>query len=320
MYTYPTLSPTPTGTPAEVHAFLKSPTLVARRLRTLLDQKFISDFLLRQRLLAEGGAIMYETGETIYAADAPEAVNPGAEYPLTVMTAGELAAAKVVKWGLDTEIYDETIKRLRMATVERTLLKLANSVVRHVDTVALAAIASKVTRTFDATGGGNPGAWTSAEAIIGGVLQAKAVTEELLEGFDLGVVVLKPTQFAKVQTQLLTSGLLPQESGNQILSGTGAFGYLGLTWTTSTFVPVADPMLIDAEQLGGMADEDIQSPGYTKIGNTAGNGGGLVGLETKVNRLNGSDDRDGYRPRARRVTTPVVLEPSAGVRITNTGL
>lgn len=315
MYTYPTVSPTPTGTVAEVHAFLKSPTLVARRLRTLLDQKFISDFLLRQRLVAIGGAIMYETGESIYASDAPEAVNPGAEYPLTVMTAGELAAAKVVKWGLDTEIYDETIARLRMATVERALLKLANSVVRHVDSVALAAIASKVTRTYNATGAGNAGVWTTAAGIIGGVLQAKAVTEELLEGFDLGVVVLKPTQFAKVQTQLLLSGLLPREQGNQILSGTGAFNYMNLTWTTSTFVPVTDPMLIDADQLGGMADEDLQSPGYAKL-----QGDGIVGLETKVNRLTGSDDRDGYRPRARRVTTPVVLEPGAGVRITNTGI
>ena len=65
--------------------------------------------------------------------------------------------------------------------------------------------------------------------------------------------------------------------------------------------------MADTEQLGGMADEDLQSPGYSKVDG--------VGVEVKVSRLNGADDRDGYRARARRVTVPVILESAAAGKI-----
>lgn len=308
MYTYPAPPATVTqdGTAIEVHQFLKSPTLIARRLRTLLEQRFIADFLLSGRFTAVGGAILYETGETIFSVDDPEAVAPGAEYPMTVLTAGELAAAKTVKWGRDTEVTDEAIARLRMNPVERALQKLVNGTVRHVDSVALGVIASKITQTRAAGA-----VWTTSGAqIIEDVLSAKAQVEEanVGEGYDLDVVVLKPLQYAKVMAEFIASGLMPREGDNPLT--TGAFpNLLGLTWTTSPHVPVTDPLLVDSDQLGGMADEEIGGPGYTRA-----NG---VGAEVKSIRV---DENDKYRLRARRVTVPVVLEPNAGIRITGTGV
>src|SRR5213078_353821 len=89
---------------------------------------------------------------------------------------------------------------------------------------------------------------------------------------------------------------------------TGDFpSYAGLLWLATNHGITNVGLVVDSEQLGGMADEDLQSPGYSRIDGIA--------VEVKTNRLTGSDDPDGYRIRARRVTVPVVLEPTAGRKI-----
>ncbi|TKV62290.1 hypothetical protein FDO65_10080 [Nakamurella flava] len=124
--------------------------------------------------------------------------------------------------------------------------------------------------------------------------------------------MLTPVQYAKVVAALIKDGLLPREAANPVLSSGVIPDVLGLSWTRSAHSPTVNPLLVDREQLGGMADEDLQSPGYTSAGPT--------GIEAKVSRLQGSDDRDGYRIRVRRVTVPVVVEPNAGIQITGTGV
>ena len=310
-FTYPPSAPVVGAdmTTVEIHHLLKSPEILRRRLLDILTRKYIADYLLAGRFQAVGGAILYETGEEIVPADSAEAVAPGGEYPRTVLTSGELAAAKTVKWGLDTPVTDEAISRLGFSPVEKALRKLANGNIRDVDSVALAVIASKVTQTISVGAGGvNTGAWSTDAAIVEGVLAVKAKAEEDNDGmeFDYNTVVLKPSQFAKVAGKLWTGGLLPRETQNAVLSGV-IQDYMGLTWVTSKHVPTADPMLVDREQLGGMADESIDSPGYS----------GLDGVQVKSMR---KDDVDGYDLRARRVTVPVVLEPLAGIVIDDTGL
>jgi hypothetical protein len=146
-YTYPLARPSGTLTAAQLHLLLSKPNLIAKRVAQLVDQKFLADFLLQARFEARGGGIFYETGEEIFAADSPQAVEPGGEYPLTVLTAGDIAAAKTVKWGNDTLITDEKIAREGQSIVDRALRRLANNVIRYVDGVAWGVIASKVTDT-----------------------------------------------------------------------------------------------------------------------------------------------------------------------------
>ena len=59
-YTYPfVIGAGKDITAADVHAFLKSPTQVARRLADLAAQRFVADFLLKGRYSAEGGAVTW---------------------------------------------------------------------------------------------------------------------------------------------------------------------------------------------------------------------------------------------------------------------
>ena len=309
-YTYP--APAQTGsnlTVQEIHHLLKTPETLARRVRTLSEQRFIADFLLKGRFTATGGGIYYETGEPVFTDDAAEEVTPGAGYPLTKARSGELAAARVSKWGRDVPVTDEAIARMKMNPVDKALTKLVNMNVKTVDSAALGVIASKVTATYNVTAGTNPGVWTTADALVNSVLRGQAQIKALDEGYTPDAIVLNDLQWAKAMGLLWSAGVLPRENGNPLLTGVWP-EVLGLTWTSTSHSPVTNPFLVDTELLGGMADEDIASPGYTRAA-------GGAAVEVKSIR---DDDNDRYKVRARRVTVPVVLEPLAGVQFTNTGL
>lgn len=301
-YTYPVTRPEGIVPAQQVHLLLSKPNLVAKRLGELMDNKFVADFLLQGRYEARGGSILYESGEDIFAPDSPEAVEPGSEYPKTVLTRGEVIAARTVKWGIETEITDEAIARHGINPVDRALARLSNTVVRHVDSVAWQVIADRVTSTETATG-----TWTNVQNIVTSLLKARAHKEDLELGINLDTVVLSPMAYAEVMGLFLNAGVLPREDNNPMLSGELPPNLLGWTWVASKHAVGEDPWVIDRAQLCGMADEQLNSPGYTSTGS--------FGVEMQIER---DGKRDAYLPRARRVTVPVVTEPLAGATITGT--
>ena len=300
-YTYPAPPASTAGDVTTIHRFMASPPLIARRLRTLLDQRYIADALLTGRFTAQGGAISYESGEPIGSGEDPKPIAPGGEYPLVSLGNGVLSTAKTTKWGQDALVTDEAIARQLMNPVERAFTKLTNQSVKRVDTAALSVIASAVT---DTTPIGAALASASAEQILTAFLTAKAQVVALNEGYDPDVVVLDDVSHATVLAKFIAAGYLPREAQNAVLQG--EFPRLnGLTWLATPNVPIAnDGLVVDTTQLGGMADENLGGPGYTKSEG--------VGVETKAIR---EDAEDRYRVRARRVTVPVVLEAKAGRRV-----
>lgn len=302
-YTYPAAPASVSGDIQSIHRLMQSPPLVARRLRGLVEQRYIADALLKGRFEATGGGIFYESGEPIGSGENPRAVSAGGEYPLVSLGGGALSGAKTTKWGQDTEIYDEAIARLKRNPVDRGLTKLANQNVSYVDGVTMSAVTSAVTVT---TNLGAALASATAEQILTAFLKEKARIVALDEGYMPDTVVLDDISHAIVTAKFVAAGYFPRESSNPV--NTGDFpNYMGLTWLATNHGVTNVGLVADTEQLGGMADEDLQSPGYSKVDG--------VGVEVKVSRLNGSDDRDGYRARARRVTVPVILEPAAAGKI-----
>lgn len=303
-YTYPAPAPSITADVVAIHRLLKNPTLIARRLRTLLEQRYVSDALLKGRFTAQGGAIMYESGESIFSGENPRAVAPGAEYPLVSLSAGPASVAKTTKWGQDTEIYDEAIARLNRNPVDRGLTKLANQNVKYVDSITMSAVSSAVTATANL---GAALASATAEQILTAFLTARANIIALNEGYDPDTVVMDDISHAIVMAKFIAAGYLPREDRNNALM-TGDFPeFEGLVWLATPNGIANTALIADTDQLGGMADEDLMSPGYSKVDG--------VGVEVKTSRLEGGDDRDGYRLRARRVTVPVILEPAAARKI-----
>lgn len=174
--------------------------------------------------------------------------------------------------------------------------------VKQVDSVALAVIASQVT-----TGAAAAAAWATAtaEQILTDVALAQANVAALNDGFTPDIVVTDDITHARVMAKFAAAGYMTRDADdNPIL--TGSFPViLGMRWLATPNLPTTGTVLVvDSSQLGGMADENLGGPGYV---------GAVAGVETKSIRL---EENDGYRLRARRVTVPVVLEPSAGRRIT----
>lgn len=298
---YPPAAPTISGDLITINRFLKDPSLIARRLRTIAEQRFISDVLLTQRYTTDSGSVQYETGESIYADRAPEAVAPGAEYPLTTVGQGTAQLAKVVKWGRDVEVTDESISRQKMNPVELAFMKLVNNLVKTIDGVSLAAIASAVTQTTAASA-----SWaTGTPNILRDIAKAAANIRALNQGFEADTVVVDDLTFANIISDEKFSLLLPRESKDSPVY-TGAFPTVaGMRILPTPNLPTAGvAVVLDSRQLGAMADENLVGPGYS---------GAVAGIQTKSIR---QEENDRWRLRARRLTVPIVLEPGAGWKIT----
>lgn len=302
--TYPPAPATISGDSITINRFLNSPTLVQRRLRTLVENRFIADRLLRGRIAAQGGAVLYEIAEGIYADRNPRAVDPGSEYPITGVGTGTAALANVVKWGEDTRITDESIRRLGFDPVDKAFVKLVNRMVQYVDSVALAAVASAVTQTQAAAA-----SWiTGSPNILRDILLAKKTIKALNQGYDPDVLVVNDPGYAYITSDPTIAALIQRENGQQPIL-TGEFPKVaGLMILPTGNAPNANPLVADSSALGAMVDENLGGPGYS---------GGAGGVETKTIR---EETADMWRLRARRVTVPIVQEPGAGVFITGTSI
>lgn len=302
MYTYPEAFST--ATVADAAAFLKSPTLLARRFAEIVSaRKFLSHLVLAGRYEMVGGAVVYLPDEAIEAGEDPEEVKPGGEYPTISLNPDQTAIVEAMKKGFGTEVTDEAVGRFRMDPVERALRLLANKQVREFDTRSMSLVASSITQSL--TGG----AWTSAANIIGNVSAAKAELSELGLGYEADAVILTETQWAAVAAPLLS--VLPREQGNPVLSGRFP-QFMGLTWLTSPDLPSGwVPTVVDTANLGGIGHEDIPSEEYVSL--SAGDG-------TSVEVARFRKENDSTRIQVRKADVPVVRNPKAGIEITGTGL
>lgn len=298
-YSYPPVAPTFSGDNVTISRFLNSPSVVARRVQEISMNRFIADVLLTGRTDVSGGAITYDVDEDLYTVRPVTAVSPGGEYDLTTLTNGTPQVAKVTKWGQDTEVTDEAIKRQNFGAVEKGLGKLSNSIIKKVDSISLSLIAATVTQTQAASA-----AWSlSTATILRDIMLAKAKVTALNKGYDPNVLVVDDITWAYLASDNnIMTARGREDSSNAIY--TGDFPTIaGLTILPTPNIPGGSgAWLIDTAALGGIADEDLGGD-YAKAG----------ALETKVIR---EDQNDKWRLRARRVCVPYVTEPGAAVKIT----
>lgn len=305
MSTFPPGSVSLSGSTVSASVFLSQPDFVARRLRTLADLRYVGSNLLRGRASAEGGAVGYETaGESIFADSAPEVVAPGSEYTLTTTGAGTPAVAKVKKWGKDSLVTDEDIKRRNMDSVNRGLNKLANSAGLVIDQATTAAIASAVTATAAAGA-----VWTSNGAtVLRDIMLAQAAIAGANMGYQADTLLVSDTIWAELASNTALAALFARENLNNPVY-TGRFQ--SLAGLDVVHVPAANlpggvgtvAYVLDSQNLGFIATEDLGG-GYQRAGDL---------VESKVIR---QDENDAWRLRARVNFAAAVTDPSAGYKIT----
>lgn len=304
------LQPTPTlsGDLLSISKALQSPTYLLRRLRDFNDLRFVSDQLLTGRFRSSGGAVLYEQSESSLTDRPVEAVAAGSEYPMANTALGVAALAVIAKWGQKVRLTDEEITRNTYGgtAVDRQLRKVINSIISKVDGITMSAITSAVTQTFDVTATGG-GVWTGATpTFLRDVLRAKAVIVKLNLGYNPDTLALNDTQYAYLMSDdKFTTALKREDSTNPVYTGK-VEKIAGLAITVSP--SITDPIVLDSTQLGGMADEVDNAPGYTVA---------EMGVQVQSIRLPAND---GWDLQGRRKTVPVIQEPGSAIRLTLTGL
>ncbi|PFG17195.1 hypothetical protein ATK74_1758 [Propionicimonas paludicola] len=306
MSTFPPGTVTISGTNLTASYFLSQPNFVARRLRELADLRYVGSNLLRGRAATTGGAVGYEVaGESIFADSAPEVVAPGGEYTLTTTGAGTPAVAKVSKYGKDSLVTDEDVKRRNMDPVNRGLNKLANSCGLIVDQAVGSAIASAVTATVAAAAKWN---LSATETILLDVMLAQASITGQNLGYQPDTLLVSDVVWAWMTSNKGIAALMARENLNNPVY-TGRFQ--NLAGLDVVHVPVANmpggvgtnAWVLDTTNLGFIAKEDLGG-GYLPAGDL---------VESKTIR---EDLNDGWRLRARVNFAAAVTDPLAGYKIT----
>jgi hypothetical protein len=300
---FPAAPPVLSGDLLTISRFLQSPAQVGRRLRDFTDLRFVADQILTGRYKSQGGAVMFEQSEPFLTDRAVESVGPGAEYPYANLPTGTAALAAVVKWGQAVFLSDEEILRNAYALdpAVKALQKVVNSIIKQVDGVALAAVASAVTQTQAAAA-----AWSSVATAnpFLDVQLAKSTINGLNLGYRADTILMGDVKYAYfTANNIVTNQLRREDTTNPIYTGQ-IDKVAGLTIVVSPNLPTADVWVLDSTQLGGMADEQDSAPGYTVA---------EMAIQTQSKRI---EKRDGWDIWGRRKTVPVVQEPGAAIRIT----
>ncbi len=305
--TYPASPPTLSGDLETISRFLQSPTQIRRRLRDYTDLRFVSDQLLTQRFRTSGGAALYELSEPFVTDRTVEAVGPGAEYPFANMPTGTAAIASVSKWGQKVRVTDEEIARNVYAgqTIDRCLRKVVNSIIQQVDSQTMSAIQSNVgTNLINSTT-----LWTSTNpTMLRDIMLAKKNVYGKNLGYKPDTLVVNDNAYAYMMSDnVITNALRRETTENPIYTGQiDTIAGLAIVVAGSNFFS-SGPIVLDSTQLGGMADEQDNAPGYAMD---------QLAVQVKSIRI---DSNDAWDLQGRRKTVPIVQEPGSMCQIGSTG-
>ena len=320
-----------------ISRYLNDPTMVLRALRTIADQIFVGSKVLTGQFFTDSGAIIYEQIESIFAANSPQSVTPGSEYPLTPVPTGPAQIADVVKWGLDTIITDESISRQNFDVVSRAFIKIVNSMVQNVDSVVMSAVTGAITQTQAAGAvtieGSAPsgfaywdGTGTNKPNILRDIFLAEEQMRQLKQGYNANTVLCDLGTYAVAISDPNIAPLWPREDmGSVSVTQMPVIGGLatglatklaGKLWLATPNLPSTPYVaVLDTAVFGAMVDERLPAPGY--VGAQSDGGGdddGRSMIQVKTMR---EDKHDRWRIRCRRTTVPIIIEPKAGVEITD---
>lgn len=303
-YAFPASTPTLSGDLLTISRFLSDPTRLQRQLRSYKDLRFVSDQLLTQRFRSQGGAILYDQSEPFITDRTVEAVSAGAEYPYANLATGTAAIAAISKWGQKVLLTDEAILRSALPgpALDRSLIKVVNSIIKQVDAVAMSAIGTAITATAAAAV-----AWDTVATAkpLTDILLAIQAIEDLNQGFTPDTLVVSPKAF----TYLMVNDTVLQARKRETADNPVYTGQIdtiaGLKVLKTPNLPVATTAIVlDSTQLGGMADEMDGAPGYA-----------IADLAVQVKSIR-KESQDAWDLQGRRKTVPVVQEPGAGYEIT----
>jgi hypothetical protein len=221
----------------------------------------------------------------------------------------------VRKYGLEVPITDEAKRRNMLDYVARGQRKLANAIVKFVDTLAMSLLltdSNVITSTASAD-------WTTAGTdIIADIAGWKKLIYDRDEGYEPDTLIVNPAQELDLISDKDIRDALPRENGGSSSVITGrAVPILGLRQILVTPALTAGTVIIaEAGMVGTIADELPGSDeGYTTYapGMAAEGGNPYAPIYVKTYR---EDNRDRTIVRGARFPAMWLAEPKAALRAT----
>jgi hypothetical protein len=266
MPTYPADSPNLT-----VEAFLRDSTMSARALTDLTYRRFAADRLLNRGTpdqVASGSAV-FQRSESIFPDRDVRELALRTQYPRTGWSE-QLMTAVVHKYGLESPIAYESIRRNARDQLAIALRKIANSMVRFIDTLAMNLILNDA-----ATLGGAASAdWSVAGTDIRrDLLIARSAIADQNEGYEPNTLVINPAQELDLQTddvlgELYLAFMMGAGTGTLIAPGVRPVNFLGFDEIIVTpSIPAGRVLILDRNVAGTIADESpAAGEGYATFG------------------------------------------------------
>ncbi len=251
MPTYPGNSPQLT-----VSALLKQPEILSRDLVNLTYKGFVADRLLVKGTpeMVAGGAMRYQEDESIFLdRDAEEAATRGF-WPRTGWSEA-IKTAAVKEFGLEVVINYLAIRRNARPQLTIAQRKLANNIVKFVDTQAMAMIEASAGTSQAATA-----VWTTVGTDIildlGKAQETIETQDNGYQGFDGATLVLHSNMRDSLHNNTALRAALPRESADSQVRTGELFPFMGLRAIIFTpRITSTIALVLDTTVAGVIADE-----------------------------------------------------------------
>lgn len=250
---YPPAAPTVAGFDLTVSLFLQSPPRVQRAVRDLTLQRFVADVAFGTGPTATGGSVMHDqvTTPDLYMNEDVEEIAPGAEFP--ILTSPEVAPIVAVarKYGGEVFLTAEQIRRNNTQVLNREMTRLRNTIIRRVDTIAMATLRAAPIQTMAASGD-----WSAAATdIVADLVTAAGMVNSLDMGYVVDTALINPAQQVDLLKDKDIRDALPKERNDSIIR-TGNLGQLmGIDFLVSNRVAPGEVILLQRGIVGGISDE-----------------------------------------------------------------
>ncbi|MGH8984918.1 MAG: hypothetical protein ACRDY6_13730 [Acidimicrobiia bacterium] len=240
-----------------VQALLKQPQRISRDLTNLVVKRLVADrlFVRGTPQQVAGGAMQYQESESIYMDRDPEEIAERGDWPRTGY-AEAIKEERVRQYGFEHPISNLSIRRNQMDRVTRGERKLANSLVRFIDTKAMALLETHAGIQTNASAAAWTIAGTDVIAEVGEAQEMIETQDEGYDGFEGATLVLHTKRRDDLLNNTALRAALPREvQDSQIRTGMMApfLGVREILFTPRVTETVA--LLMDTGVAGTIADE-----------------------------------------------------------------
>lgn len=292
-----------------VDALLNHPRVLLRNLSDLTHSRFVADQIFTRGSAEQvaGGAVWYQRSESVFPERGVEEVGVRSEFPLTGWSE-VVYSTFVKKYGLEVPISFEARRRNQLDVVSRAQRKLANGMVKFVDTLAMALLMADPDIPTTAASGD----WsTAATNIISDLANARKIIEDQNEGFEADTLVVNPAQNLDLLLDTDIREALPRESAQSSVQMGKPIPILGFDKIIVTpQLTAGTVMLLTSKVIGTIADEvPDASEGYQSYAP----GPGFAPIYMKLYLREGIDE---WRVRVARFPAMWIAEPKSAYKIT----